>query len=189
MNSYLAMEACFQELDQLDKMSRHPNWRVRYAAAVSMGETRSTDWLPSLKAMLRHEATRDLYTQPPAVFTNASDDTRMAEIVGPIDVHFDSAPTEKMLEDWRCRGRVKQAILFAIHEIGVADKELLELINHCITRESEDYPVKAAAARALGAVGNEDSLPILKIAEAVDEWCTQTEARKAITRITHDETA
>jgi HEAT repeat protein len=185
MDTIEKMEDCFRAPHRLAEYARDADWRVRYAAAVALGETHDPARLPLLKEMLRREEGRDLYSQPPAVFTNTSDDTRMAEQIGPIAVHFAADYPAETLEGWRCRGRVKQAILFALYEIGAADAEMLEMVQDCILRQGEDYPVKAAAARALGAVGSRDSLAALEAAERIDEWCTQHEARKAMGRINY----
>ena len=80
-----------------------------------------------------------------------------------------------------------QACLFAIDAIGskqgaktISDETrrvLYSLLGH------GDSAVQAAAARALIAAGTQESLPYLKKTLDVDEWCLQTEARKAITKI------
>ena len=70
--------------------------------------------------MLRVENSRPLYSQPPVQFFNSTDDTRMAEQVGPIEAVFDQEYDESSKEAWRCRGRVKQAVLIALYEIGGA---------------------------------------------------------------------
>jgi len=183
MEVYLTMERCFLEKENLELFAVHPNWRVRYAAAVAIGETRDPKWLPALKKILKREEDRSLYSQPPAIFTNTTDDTRMAEHIGPITAEFEHSYEPETLENWRCRGRVKQAVLFAINEIGAEDAELLDMLYQLIQRDSEDHPVKAAAARAIGTIGNQESIPYLEIALLIDEWCIQTEARKAIIRI------
>jgi HEAT repeat protein len=182
-DSYDLMELAFRSPDALAGLANHPDWRVRYATAIAMGETRDPAWLPTLATMFQHEERRSLYNQPPAHFLKCVDDTRMAEQIGPLEVSFDSSPSPETLEDWRCRGRVKQALLFAVTEIGQVDAQLLSLIQALIAREHEDYPVKAAAARALGAVGRPESRASLQLAEQIDEWCTQTEARKALKRL------
>lgn len=180
MNVYELMELAFAQPAELARLALHADWRVRYAAAVAMGETGDQRWLPELKAMLQIENGRPLYSQPPAHFSNGIDDARLAEQIGPIAVHFDQPVDEQTLDAWRCRGRVKQAVLFALHALGAADDEVRALLHAYLTDPKEDYPVKAAAGRALAAVGNETSLPALQAAQQVDEWCTQTEATKAI---------
>lgn len=191
MDTYSLMELAFSSPSALEELADHPDWRVRYAAAEAMGETRDPAWLPALTALFAREEQRALYSQPPAHFSRAGglpqiDDTRIAEMIGPLDFTFDEPPAPETLEDWRCRGRVKQAVLFAVYEIGQAGEDLLALIHAVLARPHEDYPVKAAAARALGRVGTAESIASLHIAEGIDEWCTQTEARKALKRREHD---
>ena len=60
------------------------------------------------------------------------------------------------------------------------------MIHHFLKNPGEDYAVKAAAARAAGALGSPDSLPFLAMARQYDEWCTQTEAAKATRRIQNE---
>ncbi len=183
------MESCLSGGADLKALAEHPDWRVRYAAAEGIGETQDPAWAPVLKRMFLCEEGRPLYSQPPARFVNTTDDTRMAEEIGPIEVHFDGAPDAETLEAWRCRGRVKQAILYAVYSIGAADAEFRELIEECVARESEDYPVRAAAARALGGIGRPESRASLEAAASFDEWCTQTEARKALRRLADEQGA
>ena len=186
MNVYALMELAFAQPAELAQLARHADWRVRYAAAVAIGQTRDQRWLPLLKELLQLENARPLYSQPPAHFTNSTDDTRMAEQIGPIGVSFEQVVDDATKEAWRCRGRVKQAILFALAELGAADDEMRALLHVYLEAPNEDYAVKAAAGRALAAVGNQSSIPALQIAQKFDEWCTQTEATKALRRLTNE---
>lgn len=183
MNAYSLMEAALTRPETIEQYALHDDWRVRYAAAVAIGRSQDRRWLSLLKRMLALEDSRPLYTQPAAQFVNSTDDTRMAEQIGPIAVVFDQAYDEFHQEAWRCRGRVRQALLFALYELGAADEELEARLQRFLLDPGEDYPVKAAAARALGAVGGAASLPALEAARQFDEWCTQTEAGKAMQRI------
>lgn len=183
MNIYDLMESAFTQPAELERLALHENWRVRYAAAVAMGQSQDRRWLPLLKEMLRIENARPLYSQPPAYFTNSTDDTRMAEQIGPITASFDHEVDESTLEAWRCRGRVKQAVLFALYDMGEADDEMRAILHGYLEDPKEEYPIKAAAGRALGKVGNRSSIPALRTAQKFDEWCTQMEATKAIGRI------
>ncbi len=182
MVHYSLMERMLSGEASLAEGATHPDWRVRYAAAVAMGETGSTEWLPALLALIRHEETLDLYSQPRvAGYENSYDDTRMAEQLQPIRVLWEQAPPAHLLEGWRCRGRVLQACLFAVEAIGQAEGEVLNTLHQLLTHG--DSAVKAASARALIRVGTRESLPFLRAALEVDEWCLQTEAKKAIHRI------
>ena len=164
----------------LETYTNDINWRVRYAAAVAMGESHDKKWLTSLEEMFVNESKLPLYTQPPVHFPGKPEDaTRLSEHIGPITVVFDQYYDEETKEAWRCRGRVKQAILYAVYEIGHVHDEFLDKIHNCLEEIKDDYCVVAAAARALGRIGNDKSLRCLENALSIDEWCTVTEAKKA----------
>lgn len=182
MTHYPLMEKMLSGTASLAEGAAHADWRVRYAAALAMGERADAQWLPVLLAMMKFEETRDLYSQPRVVgYEGSYDDTRMAEQLQPIRVIWDQAYSQRQLDDWRCRGRVMQACLFAVEAIGQVDEQLLQFLH--VLLNHGDSAVKAAAARVLIRVGTRDSLPFLRAALSVDEWCLQTEARKAIARI------
>ena len=184
VNNYTLMEEVLSQPEKIEQYVNHPDWRVRYAAAVAMGETKDEKWIDTLLAMLKYEDTRSLYTQPAVLgFENSYDDTRMAEQLVPIKEIFDRDYSEELKEDWRCRGRVKHACLFAIRDIGKVSDELLAYMHTILQKPGEDYAVCAATARALGYVGHKGSIPYLEKALQIDEWCVQTEAKKAIRRI------
>lgn len=184
VNNYGLMEEVLSRPETIEQYATHPDWRVRYAAAVAMGETGDGKWIDTLYAMLKYEDTRELYTQPRVLgFENSYDDTRMAEQLVPIKEIFDQDYPEDLKEDWRCRDRVKQACLFAVGDIGKVSGEMLAYLHATLQRQGEDYAVCAATARALGTVGHKGSIPYLEKALQIDEWCVQTEARKAIKRL------
>ena len=185
---YELMEMLFGDEDILKVQALHRDWRVRYAAASAMGESKSTKWLDDIQRLLLMEERRSLYSQPKVKsFVNSYDDTRMAEMLVPIEVVFDKDHPEALLEDWRCRGRVRQACLFALYEIGKVNDDLLQLLYKYILDDEEDNTVKAAAARVLGIAGSSESIPILEKALVIDEWCLQTEVKKAIRRLKQDD--
>jgi len=183
MQRYHTMEALFRDTSLIADASMHADWRIRYAAALAMAQHPDAQWLPLLARMLEIEARRPLYTQPPARFSRGTGDTRMAEQIGPIDVFFDADYDKDTLDAWRCRGRVRQAVLFAIAAIGSADDALLDVLHGYIFDPHEDFTVKAASARALGMIGDPRSIPALREAQVFDEWCTNREATKALQRM------
>ena len=184
VNNYKIMEDVLTHPDKIGQYASHGDWRVRYAVAVAIGETGDEKWLDTLASMLQYEDTRNLYTQPPVIgFENSYDDTKMAEQLVPIKEIFDKDYPEDIREDWRCRGRVKQACILAIRDIGKASDDLLAYLHTILQKPGEDYAVCAATALCLGYVGHMGSIPYLKKALQIDEWCTQTEAQKAIRRI------
>lgn len=183
-NNYAIMELVLKDEKALEHYAFHGDWKVRYAAAAAMGETKSEKWLEPLYQLLKMEQTRELYSQPKVKeFVNSYDDTRMAEQIVPIEAVFDREYPEELKEDWKCRGRVRQACLFAIYSIGKANEEILKEIYGYLEDPEEDYAVKAAGAMALGAVGNKESIPYLEKALEFDEWCLRTEAGKAVRRL------
>lgn len=180
-NNYELMESMLANQAQIENYYMHSDWRVRYAAAVAIGESGNADFLEKLYEMLVFENTLPLYTQPPVLyFENSYDDTRMAEQLVYIKEVFKDEHTEHEYECWRCRGRVKQACLFAIAQIGEINTSLLELLHIYLQKPSEDYSIKAASARTLGFVGHSGSIPYLEMCVNIDEWCVQTESKKAI---------
>jgi HEAT repeat protein len=178
------MERVFVDADALAAHYAHPDWRVRYACAVAMGESGSPRWLPNLLDMLVAENARSLYSQPRVQgFVDSYDDTRMAEQLIRTEAIFDQEYSEAVKEDWRCRGRVRQACLFAVHSIGAATPELLAELHRIVADVDDDKTVMAAAARALAVVGDESSTPLLERTLTLDEWCLGVEARKALAAI------
>ena len=187
MTVYEKMEDCLAG-QNIAAHSQDGNWRVRYAAAIAIGESRDPKWEPTLESMLAHEDTRPLYAQPPALFPGKPvDQTRMAEHIGPIEAVFDREYDERTLEAWRCRGRVKQAILYALYDIGTASESFISRLHAYLDEANEDFCVIAAAARALGKLGSQQSLDYLEKILSIDEWCTTTEARKSIEKLRQHE--
>lgn len=183
MESYDWMERVLTDRSALTDAAVHADWRVRYAAAVAMGRTGDPEWLPDLSAMLEREDGRPLYDQPRASFPGSHDDTRMAEQILAVHEVFDREAGEDEREAWKCRGRVKQACLFSIGDIGVGDESLRRKVEAYL--EETDDVVRMAAARALGRIGNAGSLPALEQLLDVPEFCSRTEARKATDRLQH----
>lgn len=125
MDTFELMERAFADPDALAELAGHGDWRVRYAAAVAMGETGDPRWLPVLHDLLVAEAGRDLYGQPRVLgFPGSYDDTRMAEQLIEVEPLWDREYPAEVLEDWKCRGRVRQAAVLAVHAIGSARPEV-----------------------------------------------------------------
>lgn len=180
---YAEMEAILVDPHRIPAAACHADWRIRYAAAMAMAQHPTPNWIPLLQQMLQIEAERPLYTQPVVQFSRGTGDTRMAEQIGPIAVMFDAEYTEATKDAWRCRGRVRQAVLFALAAIGTCSDEVRDILHGFLRDPDEDFAVKAATARALGMIGHPDSVPFLQMAATFDEWCTSREARKALQRM------
>lgn len=183
MSRFALMEEVLSQPERISEAASHEDWRIRYAAAIAIARYPDARWLTVLHQMLIIESQRPLYTQPVVNFSHGTGDTRMAEQIGPLTVMFDHPYDESTKDAWRCRGRVRQAVLFAVAVIGHASPELLEMMHAFLADPHEDFAVKAATARALGAIGDPASVPFLHIALAFDEWCTNREAAKALARI------
>lgn len=185
--TYHQMEAVFAASpEHLQTVALDLDWRIRYAAAVAIGFKKDKSLLLLLQQMLDIEAKRPLYSQPKTEFIGVEGDTSLAEQITPFTVVFPYEVDADTQEAWKCRGRVKQAILFAIYEIGEAHRSMIEQIEHLVMDEQEDAPVRAAAVRALGRVGNSTSLACCEYAATIDEWCTRVEAIKAIGALKHE---
>jgi HEAT repeat protein len=81
---------------------------------------------------------------------------------------------------WQRRGRVKQALCLAIGATRNADPEALRRLQRYATDQREDCAVRAAACKALGQLGPPGSRSTLEQAARDGEWCTATEAAKAL---------
>ena len=84
---------------------------------------------------------------------------------------------------WERRGRIKQAACLALGCIGQPEPRVLECLHRYATDQGQDYAVRAAACKALGLIHSPLSRPIVEQATADLEWCTKTEAQKAVQRI------
>lgn len=178
---YAEMERLLTDDDALAQGWEDPRWQVRYAAAIAMGETRDPRWLSALRRLMMIEDARELYSQPRVLgFVGSYDDTRMAEQLIVTEAIFDREYPDELLDAWRCRGRVRQACILAVHAIGSADDEWRELLHSLLHDPDEDFVVKTAAAKALSRVGTSASAPHLRHALSLDEWCLNVEARKAL---------
>ena len=155
----------------------HEDWRVRYAAAVALGDRRDPRAVNALLQTLDGENEAPLFTQPkleggaPAGSNN------------PFGVVFPEGTTEATKEAWRRRGRVIQAACLALGNLGTATPPVLERLHRYATDQSCDYMVRAAACKALGQLARPESLPVLEKATGDEEWCTACEARKAVKMI------
>lgn len=142
-------------------------WQVVQAACNALGERRDRSAVPVLARVLNHQDELPIYG-------------------GPENHSLEEAPNEKMEEILRCRFRVKQAACHALGAIGeeygvdAVDNDVVDHLARYATDEDEDYVVRAAACQSLGKIGAERAQDALKVAAEDGEWCTRTEARKAL---------
>ena len=160
-------------------------WQVRYAAIVAMGDTGDISLIGLLSEAIRNEEKQPIYTQPA--------DLKNAEVPAGSNalysIEFPAETTDTEKESWKRRGKIKQAACLAIGSIleratdcAIAD-DALGLLHKLALDRTEDYHVRAAACKTLGAVGDKGSIPFLEKAATDSEWCTKTEAQKSIEAI------
>ncbi len=152
-------------------------WTVRYAAAIALGDRPDPRALEPLLAILAHEDTMPLYGQPEDFGGIPAGANTQFHIDFPADA------SEETREAWRRRGRLKQAVCLALGQLGSADPRVLAALGRYTVTADEDYAVRAAACKALGLIGDPQALPVLEQAANDPEWCTMTEARKAVARV------
>jgi len=179
--TYDGMEHCMDPATPvvaLIEALRDEDWQIRFAAAVALGDRRESVAVESLLEALQGEDRAPLYSQR----------TELAGIpAGSPDGHAPAFPpgtTEETRSAWARRGRVKQAVCYALGEIGLVDLRVLGFLQRYATDQGEDYMVRAAANKALGRLPHPSNRPVLEQAAADPEWCTQTEGRKALAALT-----
>ena len=153
------------------------NWRVRYAAAIALGDRRDPAAVDALLQALNRENQEPLFTQPKLEGGGPAGAPDCAAIIFPLGT------TDQTKEAWRRRGRVIQAICLALGNIAAASPAVLELLHRYATDQACDYAVRAAACKALGQLARPESLATLEKAIGDEEWCTSCEAKKAVRAI------
>lgn len=154
-------------LEELLGALEDENWQIVQAACQAIGERREVGAVAALLDVLKRQDELDLYGAPDMW-------------------SLEDAPDEATREVWRCRFRVKQAACHALGKIGEehgAEALGAAVIRHLAgyaTDDDEDYVVRAAACRALGQIGAPEARTALEPAAGDGEWCTRTEARKAL---------
>ncbi len=183
------MERCARLAGKSDDSSLHElfdlladkEWRVRYAAAVALGDRKDRRAVGPLVAALRAEDAAPLFSQ--------KDDIGGCPAGYPFafELKFPDGMTAETRAAWERRGRVKQVACLALGAIGAADAAAVERLHSYATDQTHDPEVRAAAAKALGLIGDPSSKPVLEKAANDFEWCTKTEAAKGLAKVTlHD---
>jgi HEAT repeat protein len=181
------MESCLELAEKGDRAAlpvllerlRHADWRVRYAAAVALGDLHDPAAVPGLIEALQLEDTAPLYTQKEEY------GSMHAGANGELHLNLPAHLSEDTFEAWRRRGRIKQAVCLALGEMKALADAARPWLERYAVDQGEDPNVRAAACKALGLIGNPQSLPILKQATQDQEWCTEKEATKAVAALSH----
>ena len=169
--------ACQQDepsLRELINLLANPDWMVQFAAAVALGDRRDPRAKEALLRLLRTEDAAPLYTQDKDIGSAPAGSNSAPE------PEFPEGTTDATRAAWERRGRLKQAACYALADIGGADPLTLEFLHRYAADAKEDYTVRAAASRALGAFRDPSSRPFLTTAAKDEEMCTKTEAEKAL---------
>jgi len=181
MTTYERMEACIAAAQSRDMCAvsrllaalNDDAWEVRYAAAVALGDLQDAAAIDPLLDLLKAEDAAPLFSQPGECFGTAG--STIAPTPG-----LPQQAARETLEAWRRRGRVKQAACLALGSIGKAAPSVLDLLHRYAVDAAQDYMVRAAACKALGQIASPQSRGVLETAANDEEWCTKTEARKAL---------
>ena len=152
---------------------RSSDWRARYAAAVALYDRPATAAIGPLLEVLDGEDAAPLFSQPQEFGSIP------AGANTPYQTAFPEGATEDEIEAWRRRGRVKQAVIWTLGRIGAADSRVLARLHRYAVDQAEDYPVRAAANKALGLLADPSSLPVVRQAMGDQETCTVMEATRA----------
>jgi len=156
--------------DELSAALDDHNWQVQQAALQAVGMRRVREAVPSILRLLERQDQLGLYGAPEPW-------------------SLDGAPDPATRDAWRCRFRVKQAACHALGAIGrthgdgaVGADAVERLASYARSRE-EDFCVRAAACQALGRMQAAAARDALLDASRDEEWCTATEAAKALAAI------
>ena len=173
----LAQQKDEASLKTLINRAQHESWRVRFATAVALGDRAEASTVDALLAMLTHEDGAPIYSQVEHFAGAPAGATTLATAALPVGV------SEQTVECWRRRGRIKQAVCFALGQIGPAARQALPRLCGYAVNQKEDYAVRAAASQALGLIGDSAATDALRVASGDEEWCTKTQAAKALRAI------
>ena len=143
------------------------NWQIQQAALLAVGDRAEIEAVPKIVELLEKQDQLAIY--------GANDNWAI-----------DHAPDIETREIWRCRFRVKQAACIALGAIGekygvekLGNQALTKLEAYAVSQD-DDCQIRAAACHALGQCQSQHSIPILEQAAQDGEWCTKTEAEKAL---------
>ena len=161
-------------VEELIAMLCDADWRVVMAAAVALGDRKEAKAALALWALLQREDQAPIFTQTKDYSQEPAGSPFGESGSLPADI-----PKETALA-WERRGRLKQSAIFSLAAIGVADTALLQRLQRYAVDQTQDYTVRAASNRALGILKDTSARAALEKATKDPEWCTMTEAKKAL---------
>ena len=176
------MDSCMNpqtSAEELIALLQDTDWQIVMAAVVALGDRKEAKAFPALVALLDKEDAAPLfsqkedYTLKPA---GTSADGRKRWWL-PEDTTHETAMA------WDRRGRLKQSAMFALAAIGLNSEALSQKLQVYAVDQSQDHPVRMAACRTLGFLKDASACSTLEKASTDDEWCTLTEAKKALARL------
>jgi len=185
MNTRLEkMDVCMNPktpVKEVIALLKDADWRVAMAAAVALGDRKDATAVPALVELLDRE------DKEPQLFTQ-TEDYSYQTFAGVCFALFGSPlpadTSEATALAWQRRGRLKQSAIWSLAAIGVADDAaLLKRLQGYALDQKQDYMVRAASFRALGIFGDPSSRATFEKGMSDPEWCTMTEARKALAKI------
>lgn len=174
----LAHVAGEKALGELLEALNDPEWRVRLAAVVALGDRRERAAVRNLLQILEEESNAPIYSQPKEFVVVGAAQVAAAKPV------FPDGTTDAEKSAWERRGRLKQAVCLSLGAIGIVDERIIAILGDYASSMREDGAVRSAAAKSLGLLGDPAALPYLEKAARDGDWCPRTEAQKAIRQIT-----
>lgn len=143
-------------------------WKVRSAAAWGLARRGTADAVPDLLTALARENPAEIYPEPAEV------DVEVLVFIADPRVPTGEAPTsERIAKRWRVRMQI-------IESLGLLrDPRAVPALSAILAACTEPYPILAAAARALGRIGDPATIPVVAKTCTYYEACTYLAARDA----------
>ncbi len=148
-------------------------WSVRSAAAWGLARRGEAVAVPALLTALSRENPAEIYPEPAEV------DVEVLVFIADPRVPTGEAPaSERIGKRWRVRMQIIESL--GLLRDPRAVPELSAILASC----TEPYPVLAAAARALGRIGDPSVIPVVAKTCIYYEACTHLAARDAYRALT-----
>ena len=150
-----------------------PEWKVRSAAAWGLARRGTAAAVPALLTALSQENPAEIYPEPAEV------DVEVLVFIADPRVPTGEAPTsERIAKRWRGRMQI-------VESLGLLrDPRAVPALSAILASCTEPYPVLAAAARALGRIGDPAAIPVVAKTCTYYEACTHLAARNAYQALT-----